>query len=72
MSGAVSGRALGGALAILLALGWIGQTVRAERRIAASRLLGARRRSRFAIRMSSRPTRGGSATTVSSFAHRGV
>jgi len=37
---AVSGRALGVALAALLALAWLGQTVRAERRIAASQLLG--------------------------------
>ncbi len=38
--GAVSGRALGWALTALLALAWLGQSVRAERRIAASQLLG--------------------------------
>ena len=36
----VSGRTLGWALAVLLALSWLGQTIRAERRITASRLLG--------------------------------
>lgn len=40
MNGTVSGRTLGWALTALLALAWIGQTVRAEWRIAASRLLG--------------------------------